>query len=1120
MVPSNELSATDKREDALKIAMREAKKRGLPDGWEVFYGNSNRKKWKAPGPGKKVFDSVPKALEYVEKMNIFHSTPDAQKEKYFNHAPFTLDREPEWVRRHLYHDEATSLMGDAEVLLRILEKRIGIELAVLFDIERVHSHKSPSRLKGISRWELYRAGRFVRFVKRLRILSQIAKPKERDVEETRKVQLVVCKMASAFVHCVCVMFQIDMREIIKCSDKLSSLLVSPACAGTVDFEQISCSDDDSSMLGGKSLEDIAYLQLKAAEELNAPIHELVVQANDVSTCAASKLDTNDTRAECTVKPISTTSTNITSSLKSEVVCDQGFNKTENNRVSMSKNINLDNDCDIFATKSDKELDIAEALMMLNGSPSRVKSKSEKEHQIQGETSNNKNISVNDRIDIGINDEKKIESETIYHTTETNFMSLNENVASTNYQDRILGNPEYASADTSVIEDTQTEILKLRNDTNSTEGAKVDSLQTVATLDHAPSDQNTSKNTILPTEPSETVHHQESSRITMTTPKPKVKLPWMSKSFLIPEPMKGWHFSSGEYSHRQWIDSRTCCLCAISGDSDICIDTQKCTEVNHLGRLLPLPGGEWIHSGCAVWSSEVWEDPVGGKLNGVLKAKSRGAKLRCFGCGQYGATIGCHRSNCPTNYHFHCAKVCRVVFTESHKVYCEKHKDCAKDKIIDTFDEHMKILRVVDEKVELEADLCYRSGALVVHSLGEIQVDCDGYHSNEYIMPPGFCSSRIFWSYVKPKTRTLYLMQILRSEDNKPLFQLRAADSPSENFHSFDISKLYKEVMTKVWEMNKGFFSHNDLFSVHPIVRSKKNKKGFCLNGPQFFGYGVDFVREALEKQEDAIACAAPLSKDSVTYKFCFHKPTEQEAMDLQRHRAVVKAEKALENASGCARTEGSGAFDKSKGSGRITRALVSKSSEGQKKQYQGALTKGGADSVLTKGTTSGLESERELASTQAMYDEMKSVPMEERLEAKRSHIHGWGLFAKKDYSKNSMIAEYMGETIGQPIADKREKMYEISGEGSCYMFRLDLHEIVDATKVGCMARFMNHCCAANAYAKIITVTTDQGTEKKIVVFANQDIPSGGEITYDYKFPVEDGSLRCTCGAPNCIGRMN
>jgi histone-lysine N-methyltransferase SETD1 len=47
-----------------------------------------------------------------------------------------------------------------------------------------------------------------------------------------------------------------------------------------------------------------------------------------------------------------------------------------------------------------------------------------------------------------------------------------------------------------------------------------------------------------------------------------------------------------------------------------------------------------------------------------------------------------------------------------------------------------------------------------------------------------------------------------------------------------------------------------------------------------------------------------------------------------------------------------------------------------------------------------------------------------------------------------------------------------------------------------------------------------GLIKKIVVFANQDIKIGDEITYDYKFAVEDGSLRCTCGAPNCIGRMN
>ena len=121
--------------------------------------------------------------------------------------------------------------------------------------------------------------------------------------------------------------------------------------------------------------------------------------------------------------------------------------------------------------------------------------------------------------------------------------------------------------------------------------------------------------------------------------------------------------------------------------------------------------------------------------------------------------------------------------------------------------------------------------------------------------------------------------------------------------------------------------------------------------------------------------------------------------------------------------------------------------------------------------------------------------MEHRLVAKRSHIHGWGLFTKIDIPKNDPIVEYMGEVIHKPVADKREKLYDESGEGSCYMFRLDLTRIVDATVMGCMARFMNHSCSSNAYAKVITVDDPKvGSEKKIVVIANRDIMAGEEIT--------------------------
>ena len=234
---------------------------------------------------------------------------------------------------------------------------------------------------------------------------------------------------------------------------------------------------------------------------------------------------------------------------------------------------------------------------------------------------------------------------------------------------------------------------------------------------------------------------------------------------------------------------------------------------------------------------------------------------------------------------------------------------------------------------------------------------------------------------------------------------------------------------------------------------------------------MDFIRQALETMTNAVACAVPLTTKSTAYQFCFHNPTEQAVMDLQRKRAGAKAEKALENVTGCARTEGD--IDKSKGSGRITRALVRKSDDQAPPSPTKARSKGAS---VSKGTN-----ETNFESTQAKYREMKSVPMEVRLAARRSHIHGWGLFAKQDFPKNSMIAEYMGEAISQPIADKREKKYEILGMGSCYMFRLDFHEIVDATQIGCMARFMNHCCGANAYINIINVNSNKGLEKNRVI---------------------------------------
>uniref|UniRef100_A0A8C1ZEP3 SET domain containing 1B, histone lysine methyltransferase b n=1 Tax=Cyprinus carpio TaxID=7962 RepID=A0A8C1ZEP3_CYPCA len=139
-----------------------------------------------------------------------------------------------------------------------------------------------------------------------------------------------------------------------------------------------------------------------------------------------------------------------------------------------------------------------------------------------------------------------------------------------------------------------------------------------------------------------------------------------------------------------------------------------------------------------------------------------------------------------------------------------------------------------------------------------------------------------------------------------------------------------------------------------------------------------------------------------------------------------------------------------------------------------------------------------------------------KLRFGRSRIHDWGLFAEEPIAADEMIIEYVGQSIRQVIADMRERRYENEGIGSSYLFRVDQDTIIDATKCGNLARFINHSCNPNCYAKIITVEA----QKKIVIYSRQPIGVNEEITYDYKFPIEDEKIPCLCAAENCRGTLN
>ncbi|CAF4565327.1 unnamed protein product, partial [Rotaria sp. Silwood2] len=132
-----------------------------------------------------------------------------------------------------------------------------------------------------------------------------------------------------------------------------------------------------------------------------------------------------------------------------------------------------------------------------------------------------------------------------------------------------------------------------------------------------------------------------------------------------------------------------------------------------------------------------------------------------------------------------------------------------------------------------------------------------------------------------------------------------------------------------------------------------------------------------------------------------------------------------------------------------------------------------------------------------------------------SPIHGCGLFTLVDLIEGQMIIEYTGEVVRPCLTDKRERENEGKGFG-CYMFTVDSMNVIDATHRGNKARFINHNCEPNCFAKTVL----SGGIKHIVIYALMDISRGSELTYDYSFPEEDIKIPCHCGTSKCRIYLN
>jgi len=134
---------------------------------------------------------------------------------------------------------------------------------------------------------------------------------------------------------------------------------------------------------------------------------------------------------------------------------------------------------------------------------------------------------------------------------------------------------------------------------------------------------------------------------------------------------------------------------------------------------------------------------------------------------------------------------------------------------------------------------------------------------------------------------------------------------------------------------------------------------------------------------------------------------------------------------------------------------------------------------------------------------------------RKSKIHGWGVFAKKDIPKDTKIIEYVGEKVTKKESDRRSdltlhKAKKNAEHGSVYIFELNKRQDIDGNVSWNTARHINHTCNPNCEAHLM--------HGHIWIVATRNIKKGQELSYNYGYGFEDyHEHKCRCGAHNCVG---
>ncbi|KAG2703498.1 hypothetical protein I3760_06G140600 [Carya illinoinensis] len=155
------------------------------------------------------------------------------------------------------------------------------------------------------------------------------------------------------------------------------------------------------------------------------------------------------------------------------------------------------------------------------------------------------------------------------------------------------------------------------------------------------------------------------------------------------------------------------------------------------------------------------------------------------------------------------------------------------------------------------------------------------------------------------------------------------------------------------------------------------------------------------------------------------------------------------------------------------------------------------------------------------------------LKIVRDRRKGWGLCADQFIEEGQFVCEYAGEVLTTKEATNRQQKYDglaSSSSGHFTSALLVLREHlpsgkaclrinIDATRVGNVARFINHSCdGGNLSTKL--VRSSGALLPRLCFFSSREIQENEELTFSYgEIRLRSNGLQCFCGSSCCFGTL-